>query len=110
MVVVDVATGTDSSSPGAILHEGVGPFHPLLALYTEPDGTIRIGVGVTFSSYEFVLPNNQRLTDDEWIEQLDSETPPTLPTWLNGLMGQADSLGIEEALQQFYLPIIWPQS
>ena len=44
-------------------------------------GQLYLTRGVTLSYYEFKQPYNERLTDEEWQQMLDS-SPPSLPEWI----------------------------
>jgi len=76
-VIADVHTAPNTSS---CLEEGVGyPFR--IYVICPVEGELTVTVGAIFSYYEFVQPIANRLTDEEWIEMLISETPPELPYW-----------------------------
>jgi hypothetical protein len=76
-VIADVHTDPNTSS---CLEEGVGyPFR--IYVICPVEGELTVTVGGIFSYYEFVQPIANRLTDEEWIEMLISETPPELPYW-----------------------------
>ncbi|MFH0883677.1 MAG: DUF3160 domain-containing protein, partial [bacterium] len=74
-VVADVHTDSNSNN---CLEEGVGyPFR--IAVICPVEGVPTICVGGVFSYYEFEQPIANRLTDEEWVVMLTSETPPQLP-------------------------------
>ncbi|HAE87201.1 TPA: hypothetical protein DCG86_04170 [Candidatus Marinimicrobia bacterium] len=76
-VIADVHTDPNTST---CLEEGVGyPFR--IYVICPVEGELTVTVGGIFSYYEFVQPIANRLTDEEWIEMLRSETPPELPYW-----------------------------
>lgn len=73
-VVADVATGM-----GRVLEEGVG--FPTYIYVILPDAPYRIAVGVVYTYYEFIVSPDQRMTDEAWREQLETETAPAQPDW-----------------------------
>ncbi|MDD5583113.1 MAG: DUF3160 domain-containing protein [Candidatus Marinimicrobia bacterium] len=76
-VIADVHTDPNTST---CLEEGVGyPFR--IYVICPVEGELTVTVGGMFSYYEFVQPIANRLTDEEWIVMLTSETPPELPYW-----------------------------
>jgi hypothetical protein len=77
VLVADVHTDGNTEK---VLEEGVGYIKTAVIAYKLPEGHILIGVGPTFSYYEFKQPMENRLTDEEWREILDSNPPPE-PEW-----------------------------
>ena len=76
-LVADVHTSTISQQA---LEEATG--YPLtLYAAVEVDGTLQLCAGATYSYYEFTVPLAERLTDEEWIEMLDSGQAPSRPAW-----------------------------
>jgi hypothetical protein len=45
------------------------------------EGGLEVAQGGVFSYYEFIQPRSNRLTDDEWRQQLDDGTAPDRPEW-----------------------------
>jgi hypothetical protein len=78
-VVADVHT--DTNTPEEVLEEGVGYVDLMLVAYNVPDGRIIIGAGPTLSYYEFKQPIDNRLTDEQWKQMLESGQTPPRPTW-----------------------------
>ncbi len=78
-LVADVHT---SYNLGVALEEATG--YPLV-LYAafEHGGQLQVFCGASYSYYEFTAPLNERLTDEEWTEILDSGTAPPRPAWTN---------------------------
>ena len=68
------------SSPAQALEEATG--YPLF-LYAAfvVDGQLQLFVGASYSYYEFTVPVDQRLSDEEWTQQLDSGAAPERPAW-----------------------------
>jgi len=80
-IVADVHT--DTNPPMEVLEEGVGYIDLILVAYKVPDGRVIIGAGPTLSYYEFKQPINERLTDEQWKEMLESGKQPRRPEWLD---------------------------
>jgi hypothetical protein len=78
-IVADVHT--DVNTPAQVLEEGVGYVDLVLVAYKVPDGRIIIGAGPTLSYYEFKQPIDNRLTDEQWKEMLQSGQTPPRPAW-----------------------------
>ena len=79
VLVADVHTDGNTEK---VLEEGVGYIKTAVIAYKLPEGHILLGVGPTFSYYEFKQPMENRLTDEEWRKILDSNPPPE-PEWSN---------------------------
>jgi len=73
VLVADVHTDGNTEK---VLEEGVGYIKTAVIAYKLPEGHILLGVGPTFSYYEFKQPMENRLTDEEWRKILDSNPPP----------------------------------
>jgi hypothetical protein len=78
-LVADVHT--DTNAPEEVLEEGVGYVDLILVAYKVPDGRIIIGAGPTLSYYEFKQPIDNRLTDEQWKQMLESGQTPPRPSW-----------------------------
>jgi len=76
--VADVHTDGNTEK---VLEEGVGYIKTAVIAYRLPEGHILLGVGPTFSYYEFKQPMENRLTDENWRKILDSNPPPE-PEWI----------------------------
>jgi len=76
-IVADVHTEGNTMQ---VLEEGVGYVDLIVVAYRVPDGRILIGAGPVMSYYEFKQPMQNRLTDEQWRELLESE-PPERPEW-----------------------------
>jgi hypothetical protein len=79
VLVADVHTDGNTEK---VLEEGVGYIKTAIIAYKLPEGHILLGVGPTFSYYEFKQPMENRLTDEAWREILDSHPPPE-PEWID---------------------------
>lgn len=73
-VVADVATGIDR-----VLEEGVG--YPARIYVVLPDAPYRVGVGMVYTYYEFIVPPSERMTDEAWRGLLEAGTAPAQPEW-----------------------------
>lgn len=80
-IVADVHT--DANTPQEVLEEGVGYVDLILAAYRVPDGRIIIGAGPALSYYEFKQPIDNRLTNEQWKQMLESGQTPPRPDWVN---------------------------
>lgn len=80
-IIADVHTDANS---GQCLEEGVGYIDMLLAAYRLPDGTVHLGAGPVLSYYEFKQPMDDRLTDEKWVELLESgKAADYRPNWIS---------------------------
>jgi hypothetical protein len=76
-LVADVHSSYNSMQA---LEEATG--YPLV-LYTafELDGVLQLFMGASYSYYEFTVPLEQRMTDEDWIALLDAGQAPPRPAW-----------------------------
>ena len=74
-IIADVHT--DPNTAG-VLEVATGDPYAIYVIVQDHNGKLRLTKGGTFSYYEFQYPMEDRLTDEEWHVQLDSETwsPP----------------------------------
>ncbi|MHA1865018.1 MAG: DUF3160 domain-containing protein, partial [Candidatus Heimdallarchaeaceae archaeon] len=77
-IIADVFTEPNS---GQVLEVGVGNPYLIYVVVQDHKGKLYLTRGVTFSYYEFKQPMNNRLTDEEWQEMLET-SPPELPEWI----------------------------
>ncbi|MFX1286183.1 MAG: DUF3160 domain-containing protein [Promethearchaeota archaeon] len=80
-IIADVHTDPNS---GQILEVGTGDPFVIYVVVQDHDGNLRLIRGGTFSYYEFEYPMNNRLTDEQWHQILDSDPPP-LQEWIQRL-------------------------
>jgi len=73
-LVADVAT-----SNGQVLEEGVG--YPTYIYVVLPDEPCRVGIGVVYTYYEFIVAPSDRMTDQTWQAKLESGQDPAQPEW-----------------------------
>lgn len=78
-LVADVATGI-----GRVLEEAIGQPTPIYVVL--PDQPWRIGIGAVFTYYEFIVPPEQRMTDEEWQAMVESGDTPPAPDWTSSFM------------------------
>lgn len=81
-IIADVHTDPNSRQ---VLEVGTGNPYVIYVIVQDQDGELRLTRGGTFSYYEFKHPMNDRLSDEEWHEILDSDPPP-LPEWISSLL------------------------
>ncbi len=77
-VIADVHTDPNS---GTVLEVGVGNPYTIYVIVQDSEGNLKLTRGGTFSYYEFTQPMEDRLTDEQWQEMLDT-TPPDTPDWM----------------------------
>lgn len=79
-LVADVATGPSADGTGLVaLTEAIGEPVPIYVVL--PDVPWRIAVGAVYSYYEFTVPSANRMTDEEWQNQVESGQAPARPGW-----------------------------
>lgn len=84
-LVADVLTDTNSEM---VLEEGVGYVDLILVAYRVPDGRIIVGAGPVLSHYEFKYPMEERLTDESWVELLQTDSPARA-SWVGSFFVQS---------------------
>ncbi len=80
-LVADVATGMDR-----VLEEGVG--YPTYIYVVLPDEPYRVGIGVVYTYYEFIVPPGDRMTDETWQALLESGQAPEQPEWTQAFISE----------------------
>jgi len=68
-----------ASGYGYALEEGVG--YPTPILVVSPLAPYHLTLGAVFTYYEFIVPANERLTDEAWREMLETGNAPEMPEW-----------------------------
>ncbi|QEE15495.1 DUF3160 domain-containing protein [Promethearchaeum syntrophicum] len=78
-IIADVHT-----DPNTFLCLEVGTGDPLIiyAIVQDTNGNLRLTKGATYSYYEFNHSMYDRLTDEKWLEMLDGNDPPLMPSWI----------------------------
>ncbi|MDR2530875.1 MAG: DUF3160 domain-containing protein [Oscillospiraceae bacterium] len=75
-VVADIAT--DPS--GQALEEGTGYAKTIFVVFLR-DGVPTLASGAVYSHYEFTVPLDGRMTDDQWHERMRNGDLPPLASW-----------------------------
>jgi hypothetical protein len=82
-VIADVHT--DLAFTMQALEEATG--YPLALYAVVPiDGEPRLVVGACYDYYEFKVPMDQRMTDEEWQAMLDAGKAPASPSWTSAFV------------------------
>jgi hypothetical protein len=84
-IIADVHTDTNTLQ---VLEEGVGYVDLIIVAYKNPDGSIIAGAGPVLSYYEFKQPMSDRLTDEQWKQQLENEQQPDRPVWTSSFVSE----------------------
>jgi len=82
-IVADVATDPN----GFVLEEATGFAKTIVVAFPRDDGIV-LGVGLVYSQYEFTVPIDGRMTDEEWHQALNSNEIPPLAEWKNAFTVQ----------------------
>ena len=77
-IVADVATDPN----GLVLEEATGFAKIIIVAFPRDNGVV-LGTGVVYSHYEFTVPIDQRMTDEQWHKALNSNNIPPLAKWKN---------------------------
>jgi len=77
-VIADVHTDPNS---GRVLEVGTGDPYVIYVVVQDTGGKLRLTRGGSFSYFEFKHPMENRLTDEEWQDMIDTN-PPALPDWI----------------------------
>ncbi len=85
-LVADVYTANSDNNPEkSILFEAVGDADEIYVI-VEIDGCLYLTRGAVLSYREFIQPiDEQRLTDEEWQQQLEKNARKGVPEWMNPL-------------------------
>jgi hypothetical protein len=78
--VIAAVAGYWDDTKSVVLEAGVG-YVDRIYVVVPLEGKLQIAQGGVFSYYEFEQPRDNRLTDQEWRDKLDSAAPPVLPVW-----------------------------
>lgn len=81
--IIDVFANPEG---GGYLHAGISRARGMYVLYPWK-GETYLCYGAIMPYHEFVSP--KRLTDEDWMEMLDSEEPPSMPTWMDPINSRA---------------------
>ncbi|MDR0424366.1 MAG: DUF3160 domain-containing protein [Clostridiales Family XIII bacterium] len=80
-VIADVATDPN----GWALEEATGFAKTIFVVFPR-DGELVLGSGSVFSQYEFTVPINERITDEQWHERMNGNDLPELAEWKRSFM------------------------
>jgi hypothetical protein len=69
------------SNPSQALEVGTGYIDRIFVLVPNDQGVFQVARGGVYSFYEFWVPRDQRLTDEEWHQMLATGTQPDRPAW-----------------------------
>jgi hypothetical protein len=69
------------SNPTEALELGTGYIDQLYVLAPNDEGTFQVARGGVYSYYEFWVPRDERLTDEEWRQMLANGRAPERPPW-----------------------------
>jgi hypothetical protein len=69
------------SNPAEALEVGTGYIDRIYVLVPNDQGVFQVARGGVYSYYEFWVPRDQRLTDEEWRQMLLAGTQPDRPDW-----------------------------
>lgn len=69
------------SNPEQALEVGTGYIDQIYVLVPNDQGVFQVARGGVYSYYEFWVPRDQRLTDEEWRQSLAAGTQPDRPEW-----------------------------
>jgi hypothetical protein len=75
-IVADIGSGG-----GEAVEVATGYIDLIYVLVPDDEGRFQVARGGTYSSYEFVVPTSERLTDEAWREMLESGQAPDRPAW-----------------------------
>jgi hypothetical protein len=84
-IVADVFTNAEL---GVALEVATGIPYRLYVALNDGQGGKRIAVGYTFSYFEFLVPQNERMTNEEWRAMVYADRPEIgdkLPFWAKGI-------------------------
>ena len=79
ILIADVHTDPNT---GRVLEEACGFIETIIVIYKTPDGELVAAAGPVFSYYEFAQRSYDRLTDEDWMQMLESGQAPDRPEWV----------------------------
>ncbi|WP_119069652.1 DUF3160 domain-containing protein [Aggregatilinea lenta] len=83
-LVADVASNPDAN---LALEEAIGSVDTIYVVTNSPFG-LQLTRGGVYSTYEFTVPIDERMTDDEWRAMVAQGTTPNRPAWTDLYLGQ----------------------
>jgi hypothetical protein len=78
------------SNPSEALEIGTGYVDRIYVLVPNDDGQFQVARGGVYSYYEFWVPRDQRLTDEEWRQMLADGGAPARPSWTEAFLIEQD--------------------
>jgi len=69
------------SNPTGALEIGTGYIDQIYVLVPNDEGEFQVARGGVYSYYEFWVPRDERLTDEEWRQMLAAGEAPDRPDW-----------------------------
>ena len=90
-IVADVHTDVPSpGDPGCVLHQGVGNVD-LLMIAVDNGENKMVYAGPVLSHYEFEIPGVSRLSDSEWLNDIEINQVPPRPDWTKSYLVPKES-------------------
>jgi hypothetical protein len=77
-IIADVAS---NAATGQALEMGIGTPDLIYVITNSPYG-LQVTRGAVYSYYEFTVPIDERMTDDDWRAQLVEGSQPARPDWV----------------------------
>jgi hypothetical protein len=84
-VHTDAGGDTPIAREPSVLHVGTGLPRPMVVSVDTCDGP-RAYAGIVFAYHEHLEPGFNRLTDEQWLEQIQQQAPADVP-WLAPVLG-----------------------
>jgi hypothetical protein len=78
-LIADVATGLNPDGSLVALEEAEG--QPTMIYVVLPGEPKRLAAGAVFSYYEFPVPVDGRMTDEQWQAKVEAGSNPAAPDW-----------------------------
>jgi hypothetical protein len=83
-IVADIAS---NAATGQALELGIGIPDLIYVITNSPYG-LQMTRGAVYSYYEFTVPIDERMTDDEWRAQVADGSTPARPDWVGLFLGE----------------------
>ena len=80
-IVADVSTDPN----GFVLEEATGFAKTIFVVFLR-DGVPVLASGTVYSQYEFIVPIDDRITDEQWHERMNTNEIPELEQWKHSFM------------------------
>lgn len=100
-MIADVYTRYVPNCPkNGVLYEGVGPVNAIFVV-VEINGFLYLTRGATFSHYEFIEHNYNRLTDESWEDRIISNKLPPIHSWFKSLKLPTSKMPVVDESQTY---------